>query len=63
MTIKFNEHNIRFPRYEEGIIDVKTGKYDTSDQPKKSTFNYEKEGRFCLGIARIESKDWTIIEK
>ena len=37
MTSKFNEHNIRFPRDEEGNIDVKTGKYGTNNQPKKST--------------------------
>ena len=32
MTSMFNKHNIRFPRYEEGKIDVKTGKYDTDNQ-------------------------------
>ena len=33
MISKFNEHNIRLPRDEEGNIDVKTGKYDTNNQP------------------------------
>ena len=53
VTSKANEQNIRFPRYEEGKIDVKTGKYDTNNQPKKAAFKYEQEGRFCLGIAKI----------
>ena len=63
MTSKFNKHNIWFPRYEEGKIDIKTGEYDTNNQPKKATFKYEKEGRFCLGVAKIESKNWTITGK
>ena len=60
MTRKVNKHNIRFPIDEEGKIDVKTGKYDTNDQPKKATFEYEQEGRFCLGAADIEGKIGTI---
>ena len=40
VTSKLNKHNIRFPRYEEGNIDVKNGKYDTNNQPKKATFKY-----------------------
>ena len=60
---KVNEHNIRFQRDKEGKIDVKTGKYDTNNQPKKSTFKYEQEGRFCLGVAKIESKNGTITGK
>ena len=63
VTSKLNEHNIRFPRYEEGNIDVKTDKYDTNNQPKKATFKYEQEGIFCLGVAKIESKNWTITGK
>ena len=55
-----NEHNIRFPRYEEGNIDVKNGEYETKNQPKKSTFKYEQEGRLCLGVAKIESKNGKI---
>ena len=31
VTNKVNEHNIWFPRYEEGNIDVKTGEYDTNN--------------------------------
>ena len=55
-TSKLNEHNIRFTRDEEGNIDVKIGKYDTNNQPKKSTFKYKQEGRFCLSVSNIESK-------
>ena len=62
-TSNSNEHNIWFPRDEEGNIDVKTGKYDTNNQPKKSTLNYEQEGRFCLGAAKIEIKNGTITGK
>ena len=36
--IKFNKHNLRFPRYEEGNIDLKSGKYDTKNKPKNETF-------------------------
>ena len=36
MTSKFNKHNIWFPRDEEGNIDVKTGKYDMKNQPKRA---------------------------
>ena len=46
-TSKFNEHNIRFPRDENGNINVKRGKY----------------GRFCLGVAKIESKEGKITGK
>ena len=60
MTSKVNKHNIQFPKDEEGKIDVKTGKYDTKNEPKKATFKYEQEGRFCLGVSKIESKNGTI---
>ena len=63
MTSKVNEHSIRFPRDEEGEIDVKTGKYETDNQQKKATFKYEQEGRFCLGVANIKSKNGTITGK
>ena len=35
VTSKVNEHNIQFPRDEEGNIDVKNGEYDTKNQPKR----------------------------
>ena len=63
VTSKLNEHNIRFPKGDEGNIDVKTGKYDTNNQPKKSTFKYEQEGRFCLGVSKIEGKNGLITGK
>ena len=63
MTRKFNEHKIRFPRDEEGNIDVKTGKYDTNNQPKKADFKYKQESRLCIGVANIEIKDGNITGK
>ena len=60
---KLNEHNIRFPRDEEGNIQVKNGKYDTNNQLKKSTFEYEQEGMFYLGAAKIEIKNGKITGK
>ena len=63
LTRKVNKHNIRFPRDEEGKIDVKISKYDTKNQPKKSTFKYEQEERSCLGVAKIKGKNGTITGK
>ena len=63
VTSKVNEHNIRFPRDEEGNVDIKNGQYGTNNQPKKATFKYEQEGRFCLGVANIEGKNGTITGK
>ena len=63
VTSKVNEHNIRFPRDEEGNIDVKNGEYDTNNQPKNVTFEYEQERRFCLGAAKIKSKNGKITGK
>ena len=37
--------------------------YDTNNQPKRAIFKYEQEGRFCLGVARVESQYGTIIGK
>ena len=63
VTSKVNEHKIRFPRDEEGNVDVKNGQYGTKNQPKKATFKYEQEGRFCLGVAKIESRNGMITGK
>ena len=60
VTSKVNKHNIRFPRDEEGNVDVKNDQYGTNNEPKKATFKYEQEGRFCLGVAKIESKNGNI---
>ena len=58
-----NECNILFPRNEEGEVDVERGVYDTKNQPKRASFKYEQEGRFCLGVAKVESQYGTIIGK
>ena len=63
VTSKVNEHNIRFPRDEEGNVYVKNGQYGTNKQPKKATFKYEQEGSFCLSVAKIESKNGNITGK
>ena len=39
------------------------GVYNTNNQPKKATYKYEQEGRFCLSVAKAESQDGTIIGK
>ena len=44
-------------------MDVKRGVYETNNQPKKATFKYKQEGKFCLGVAKVESKDERIIGK
>ena len=54
---------IFFPRNEEEKVDVKRGVYETNNQPKKATFKYEREERFCLGVAKVEIKDRTITGK
>ena len=49
VTSKVNKHSIRFPRDEEGNVDVKNGQYGTSNQPKRlpSSMN-KKEGSVSL---------------
>ena len=32
--------------------------YETNNQPKKSTFKYNQEGRFYLRVAKVESKEY-----
>ena len=44
-------------------MDVKIGIYYTNNQPMRATFKYEQEGQFCLGVAKVESKDKTITGK
>ena len=63
MTSKVNEHNIRFPRDEEGNVDAKNGEYGTNNQLENTTLKFEQEGRFCFGVANIEGKNGTIIGK
>ena len=45
-------------------MDVKIGVYETNNQLKKSTFKYKQEGKFCLGVSKVQSKeDGTITGK
>ena len=62
-TSHSNECNIVFPRIEEGEVDVERGVYNTNNQPKRATFKYEQEGRFCLGVAKVEGQYGKIICK
>ena len=58
-----NECNIVFSRNEEGGVDVERAVYNTNNQPKRATFKYKQEGKFCLGMANVEGQDGTIIGK
>ena len=62
-TSRVNECNVLFPRNEEGKVDTKICVYETNNQPKKATFKYKQEGRFCIGVAKVESKYGTITGK
>ena len=62
-TSRMNGCNVLFPRSEEEKVDVKRGVYETNNQLKRETFKYEQEGQFCLGVAKVESQDGTIIGK
>ena len=62
-TSPSNEFNIAFPRNEEGEVGVERGVYNKNNQPKRATFKYEQEGRFCLGVAKVEGQDGKIIGK
>ena len=62
-TSPSNEFNIVLPRNEEGGVDVERGVYNTNNQPKRATFKYEQEGRFCLCVAKVEGQDGKIIGK
>ena len=42
---------------------MERGVYNTNNPPKRATFKYEQEGRFCLGVAKVEGQDGTIIGK
>ena len=42
---------------------MKRGVYNTNNQPKRATFKYEQEGRFCLCVAKVEGQYGTIIGK
>ena len=38
-------------------MDVENGIYDMNNQLKKATFEYDKEGRFYIGVSKVESLD------
>ena len=42
---------------------MERGVYNTNNQLKRATFKYEQEGRFCLGVAKLESQYGKIIGK
>ena len=42
---------------------MERGVYDINNQPKRESFKYEQEGRFCIGVAKVEGQDGTIIGK
>ena len=42
---------------------MERGVYNTNNQQKRATFKYEQEGQFCLGVAKVEGQDGTIIGK
>ena len=42
---------------------MERGVYNTNNQPKRETFKYKQEGQFCLGVAKVEGQDGTIIGK
>ena len=52
-----------FPRNDEGEVDVERCVYNTNNQPKRATFKYDQEGRFCLGVAKLEGQYRTILGK
>ena len=60
---RVNDYNVLFPKNEEGKVDVGRGVYETNNQPNKATFKYEQGGRFCLGVAKVESIDGAITGK
>ena len=44
-------------------MDVERGVYNINNQPKVATFKFKQEGWFCLGVAKVEGQDRTIIGK
>ena len=58
---RLNKYNVVFPRNEEGKVDVKRGFYEMNNQPNKATFKYDQEGRLCLRVVKVESKEDGII--
>ena len=44
-------------------MDVERGFYDKNNRPKRASFKYKQERRFCLGVAKVEGQDGKIIGK
>ena len=42
---------------------MERGTYNTNNQLKRVTSKYEQEGRFCLGVDKVEGQDRKIIGK
>ena len=42
---------------------MKRDVYETNNQPKEATFKYKQEGKFCIGVAKAESKDGTLARR
>ena len=42
---------------------MERGVYNKKNQPNRATFKYEQEGRFCLGVAKVEGQDEKVIGK
>ena len=42
---------------------MERGVYNTNNQPRKATFKYEQEGRFSIGVAKVEIQYGKIIGK
>ena len=60
-TSRVNDYNVLFPINEKGKVGVGRGVYETNNQPKKATFKYEQEGQFCLGVVKVEIKEYGTI--
>ena len=53
-----NDYKVLLLINKEGKVDVVRGIYEMENQPKKANFKYEQEGRFCLGVAKVEGKEY-----
>ena len=42
---------------------MERGVYNTNNQPKRETFKYEQEGRFCISVAKVEGQDGKVVGK
>ena len=42
---------------------MERGVYNTNNQPKRATFKYEQEGRYCLVVAKVEGQDGKVVGK